>query len=626
MNVSETKSEVLALKYRPKRFEDLIGQETISQTLSLALDSSRLSHAYLFSGLRGSGKTSTARIFAKALMCDTGPGSRPCEVCEHCVMANEGRHIDIIEMDAASSRKIDDIRDLIEHTKYKPASARFKIFIIDEVHMLTKEAFNALLKTLEEPPRFVKFILATTDPLKLPATILSRTQHFRFKKISTINIVNHLSHILHLEKIDYENEALEILARSGSGSLRDTLTLLDQAIIFSKNFVDVSTVTDMLGLVDPEFINAIFTSIFAKDQAAVIAHVKALEDYEAEMVVDELIAYLKERLYQQDRTYSTLILERFFRILSDAKSLFGLNADGSFVLSLVFFKMLEALRIKEVDQMIEELEAQIERPEITMKKAQTPRQEPATKEKSPLPDEDETAQTPQQSETPPPQAVKPDIGLLNFEKLLGALNDRSAELGKCFGDNISYVSFEEGKLTWESCAEEECKEKLRHGWGVINHFVKEIFGFETKIKNLSCSKQAVAIGETDASSDKQGQDAVSSVKEMPQPPLTQQTQAVPAQEESSPAAQEPQNSSSAQTHSYSPNAQEMDEQPLQESFSMLEDEIMDGSCVSGCASEDPSRLDEASKEIDATSIMEEPMIKMAQEMFEATKITIQSKV
>ena len=227
-------------------------------------------------------------------------------------------------------------------------------------------AFNALLKTLEEPPAFVKFILATTDPLKLPATILSRTQHFRFKKISTVNIINHLSHIMHLENIEYQNEALEILARSGSGSLRDTLTLLEQAIIFWKHIVDVQTVTDMLGLVDPEFIEAIFTSIFAKDQAAIIEHVKALEDYEAEMVTDELIAYLKERLYAQDSNFTTLILERFFRILSDAKALFGVNADGSFVLSLIFFKMVEALRIKEVDQMIEELEAQIERPEAVI--------------------------------------------------------------------------------------------------------------------------------------------------------------------------------------------------------------------------------------------------------------------
>jgi len=176
-------SLALARKYRPATFDDLIGQDSVSQTLSLALDGNRLSHAYLFSGLRGSGKTSTARIFAKALLCEEGTTSHPCGLCTHCVMAAENRHMDIIEMDAASNRGIDDIKDLIEHTKYKPSSARYKIFIIDEVHMLTTQAFNALLKTLEEPPDFVKFILATTDPLKLPATILSRTQHFRFKKI-----------------------------------------------------------------------------------------------------------------------------------------------------------------------------------------------------------------------------------------------------------------------------------------------------------------------------------------------------------------------------------------------------------------------------------------------------------
>ncbi|MDD3818201.1 MAG: DNA polymerase III subunit gamma/tau, partial [Thiovulaceae bacterium] len=230
-------SEVLARKYRPSNFEELIGQESIAQTLSLALDSKRLSHAYLFSGLRGSGKTSTARIFAKALICERGVTHQPCGVCENCTLALQNRHMDIVEMDAASSRKIDDIRDLIEQTKYRPASARFKIFIIDEVHMLTKEAFNALLKTLEEPPEYVKFILATTDPLKLPATILSRTQHFRFKSIATNKIIDHLAHILNLEGIGYDHEALEILARSGSGSLRDTLTLLDQAIIYSKGHV-----------------------------------------------------------------------------------------------------------------------------------------------------------------------------------------------------------------------------------------------------------------------------------------------------------------------------------------------------------------------------------------------------
>ena len=225
----EQHNEALALKYRPMDFDELVGQEAVSRTLSLALESKRLSHAYLFSGLRGSGKTSSARIFARALQCENGPKAKPCGVCANCVAANPHKmsHIDIIELDGASSRKIDDIRDLIEQTKYRPNMGRYKIFIIDEVHMLTKEAFNALLKTLEEPPEYVKFILATTDPLKLPATILSRTQHFRFKRISDKSIFNHLKSILHKENITYQDEALNMLIRSGSGSLRDTLTLLD---------------------------------------------------------------------------------------------------------------------------------------------------------------------------------------------------------------------------------------------------------------------------------------------------------------------------------------------------------------------------------------------------------------
>jgi len=270
----------LARKYRPRSFADLVGQETVSQTLAQALDGDRLSHAYLFSGLRGSGKTSTARIFAKALLCEKGPTSHPCEKCPHCVMANEYRHMDIIEMDAASNRGIDDIKELIEHTKYKPGTGRFKIFVIDEVHMLTTQAFNALLKTLEEPPDFVKFILATTDPLKLPATILSRTQHFRFKKIPQKLVLNHLQHILDLETVEYDKEALDIIARSGAGSLRDSLTLLDQAIVYSKNHVDLATVTNMLGIIEPSLLDALLSDIHAKDEAAILNFVRQASDFE----------------------------------------------------------------------------------------------------------------------------------------------------------------------------------------------------------------------------------------------------------------------------------------------------------------------------------------------------------
>ncbi len=353
--MSETvQKKVLALKYRPQRFEDLVGQSTISQTLSLALDSNRLSHAYLFSGLRGSGKTSTARIMAKALLCSNGPRSKPCEQCDNCLSANANKHLDIIEMDAASNRGIDDIKDLIEHTKYKPSSARFKVFIIDEVHMLTTQAFNALLKTLEEPPGFVKFILATTDPLKLPATILSRTQHFRFNKISNSDVIHHLSHILNEENIEYEKEALEILARSGQGSLRDTLTMLDQAIIFSKGKVSTTAVVDMLGLIDPEIMDNIFQVILNKGEISTI--VKELENYEVSQVCDEMTIYLKHRMLEKDPRFDLILYDRFFRILSDAKHLLAMNSDGGFVLILTLMKMIEAIDIKSIDELINQVE------------------------------------------------------------------------------------------------------------------------------------------------------------------------------------------------------------------------------------------------------------------------------
>ena len=568
-------SEVLARKYRPSNFDELIGQDTIAQTLSLALDSNRLSHAYLFSGLRGSGKTSTARIFAKALICEEGVSHHPCGVCSNCTMAIEGRHMDIIEMDGASSRKIDDIRDLVEQTKYKPALARFKIFIIDEVHMLTKEAFNALLKTLEEPPEYVKFILATTDPLKLPATILSRTQHFRFKSIATHKIVEHLAHILNLEGIEYEMDALEILARSGSGSLRDTLTLLDQAIIYSKSHVDVPTVTDMLGLVDPKFITDLFNGVFAKDYAKLVEYTKILEDYESEMVVDELIAYLKEKMYNQDALFSTLVLDRFFRILSDSKYLFSINADGSFVLSMIFFKMIEALKIREIDQMIESLQSEVTRPETI---TPTPAPTPTIKIQSTTPEmasqqlvEEKLPSAPQEIE-PTPQTPIPqeDPNLKTFQSLIAKIADRNYELGECFTNNITFISYENNTLSWESCANEECKKLLKHGYGVIKQLVREIFGFETAIKGIPCSK-----------------------------PLEEITKEKELHHREQPA---------------------MTEAP--QPTSMIEDAEMGGgaSCVTNCS--EPSTQDE----VNGTDITQEPLVQKAIEMFEAKKVTVQSKI
>ncbi|WOE70333.1 DNA polymerase III subunit gamma/tau [Hydrogenimonas thermophila] len=575
-------SQALALKYRPKRFEDLIGQDSISQTLAQALDQNRLGHAYLFSGLRGSGKTSTARIFSKALLCEKGPTSKPCDVCEQCQMANEGRHIDIIEMDAASSRKIDDIRDLIEHTKYKPSVGRFKIFIIDEVHMLTKEAFNALLKTLEEPPEFVKFILATTDPLKLPATILSRTQHFRFKKIAKPLIIKHLEHILNIENIAYEPEALGILARSGSGSLRDTLTLLDQAIVYSKSHVDVATVTQMLGIVDPDFLEKLFDAVLQKNDKKIREYLVDLENYEAEMVIDEMSLFLKDKLLQNDPKFSPVILERFYRILADAKPLLALNTDGDFVLSLTIFKMVEAMNIKQIDEMIEELEKELSTTNPLPVKTNTPSN--IKHQTSNIKNQISNTQH------PPSAPIEPDNSIL-FKKLIQLIYDRNYELGKAFDESIEFVDFKDGVLSWVSNAEGKNRELLKNNFGVVRHLVQEVFGIGTKISLVKSDN--------------------------PPKQKTEEPKPEAPQKEPTPNKQEPLQSKDEQ-----PQSENQDANGTTDTSGMVEDvDFNNASCVTGnCSAEDPS------KEIDVKDILNDPMVKKAQELFNAKKIVIRPKV
>ena len=446
--------QALALKYRPKNFDELIGQEAVSKSLTHALDENRVSHAYLFSGLRGSGKTSSARIFAKALVCEKGPTSRPCEVCAQCVMANESRHMDIIEMDAASHRKIDDIRELIEQTKYAPSAARYKIFIIDEVHMLTKEAFNALLKTLEEPPSYVKFILATTDPLKLPTTVLSRTQHFRFKQISRYEIVKHLEFILSKEGVSYEREALEILARSGGGSLRDTLTLLDQAIIYGAGNITKSNVAAMLGLLDPSRIEQIIEHVANADKNAIRVLVTELETYEPEMIIDEILANLKQRFLDNDPKFSLLIYERFFRILAQAKSMLSMSSDNGFVLMLMLFMMIEALNLQDIDEAIKLAKSE---PSVAViePKAGVSEQILAIKEAPKTP----------------------------YEQFVAKIYDRSFELGEIFKNHISFGFLNENELGLIVNATGDDLAFFKKSWGVMHEILHTIFGKKIKIVN-----------------------------------------------------------------------------------------------------------------------------------------------
>jgi len=601
-------SLALARKYRPATFDDLIGQEAVSQTLSLALDGNRLSHAYLFSGLRGSGKTSTARIFAKALLCEKGATSHPCGTCTHCTMAMDNSHMDIIEMDAASNRGIDDIKDLIEHTKYKPSSARYKIFIIDEVHMLTNQAFNALLKTLEEPPDFVKFILATTDPLKLPATILSRTQHFRFKKIPQNLVRGHLEHILNLENVKFEKDALEILARSGAGSLRDSLTLTDQAIVYSKNFVDVATVTGMLGIIEPSHLEALLSSIMAKDSSEILAFINMARDYEAEMILDELTLYLKELLLGANGKFSPMIIERFFRVIAESKALLALGSDSEFVLSLSLFKMIESLEIKDIDTMIRGLENELKGvavseimvsspvpdvsappkvititedeiittlPEETSKTEEV--KEKITEEKEifadPITAEDKIT-NPTQEESP--IIVETDPYLENFENLVKKIYDRDYDLGTCFTQNITFNKFEDNKLTWESQAEEADKKTLITHWATIHMFVKECFGLETKIVNISKKK----VVNTLTSSTSINSATVTATMKVAEP-----TEAI----ETKPPH--------------------------------IEDIEMKSSCIAP-----PAGNTEAAKEKDPSTLLQEPMIKEAIALFDPKKVRIKKNI
>ncbi len=478
--------QVLALKYRPKHFSELVGQESVAKTLSLALDNQRLANAYLFSGLRGSGKTSSSRIFARALMCEEGPKAVPCDTCTQCQSALNNHHIDIIEMDGASNRGIDDVRNLIEQTRYKPSFGRYKIFIIDEVHMFTTEAFNALLKTLEEPPSHVKFLLATTDALKLPATILSRTQHFRFKKIPENSVISHLKTILEKEQVSYESSALEKLAHSGQGSLRDTITLLEQAINYCDNAITEGKVAEMLGAIDRSVLEDFFQSLINQDEVRLKERYAILENYETESVLEEMMLFLKAKLLSPD-SYSILLIERFFKIIMSSLSLLKEGANASFVLLLLKMKFKEALKLKALDDAILELEQTKESVfQPLNQNANAPKQEPKSAEKI------ENAETPQT----PMLSAKDRIFHNLFKQVQTLVYERNYELGAVFEKNIRFIDFDSQTktLTWESLATNKDKELLRERFKIVKGIVDSVFGkgesIKIALKNHSENKSA----------------------------------------------------------------------------------------------------------------------------------------
>lgn len=286
--------QVLARKWRPQHFEQLVGQEHVKTALINALTSSRLHHAYLFTGTRGVGKTTIARIFAKSLNCETGVTATPCGICAACQEIDAGNFVDLLEIDAASRTKVEDTRDLLDNVQYAPTRGRFKVYLIDEVHMLSRHSFNALLKTLEEPPPHVKFLLATTDPQKLPVTVLSRCLQFNLKALNQTQIAQHLAYILQQEKIAYEEPALVLLAKAAKGSLRDSLSLTDQAIAQSNANLTVTVIRDMLGYLEHNWAQDLLTAILTRDISLMQQQLTGLVSLHSDYahVLDDMLSLL----------------------------------------------------------------------------------------------------------------------------------------------------------------------------------------------------------------------------------------------------------------------------------------------------------------------------------------------
>ena len=309
----------LARKWRPRRFADMIGQEHVRRALTHALDADRVHHAFLFTGTRGVGKTTIARILAKCLNCDRGVAAEPCGVCPSCIAIDEGRFVDLIEVDAASRTKVDDTRELLDNVQYAPTHGRYKVYLIDEVHMLSTHSFNALLKTLEEPPPRVKFLLATTDPQKLPATVLSRCLQFNLKRLPVALISARLQQVLELEGIGFEPAGLRLLAQAADGSMRDALSLLDQVIAFGGGSVAEAQVRDMLGTVARDHISRLAQLMIEADAAAVMGFAAELEQWAPDhaQLLDEFAALLVRvallqavRGYEGDELYDLALLRQ----------------------------------------------------------------------------------------------------------------------------------------------------------------------------------------------------------------------------------------------------------------------------------------------------------------------------
>ena len=364
-------TSVLARKWRPRKFSQLAGQEHVVRALSNALEQNRLHHAYLFTGTRGVGKTTIARIFAKSLNCTSGITATPCGECSACTEIDNGRFVDLIELDAASNTQVDNMRELLESALYAPSSGRFKVYIIDEVHMLSKSAFNAMLKTLEEPPEHVKFILATTDPQKIPVTVLSRCLQFNLKQLLPALISEHLRYVLDQEKIPFELGAITLISRAAQGSMRDALSLLDQAIAFSAGRVEEGIVSSMLGVVDQSYLLELLEALGEHNAVKVleISENISIRSIAFDTVLQELAALLhrvalaqtvpqaidedepeRDRLLGMAQAYTAEELQLYYQIAIHGRDELALAPDEYAGFTMTMLRMLAFAPAKSVAQ------------------------------------------------------------------------------------------------------------------------------------------------------------------------------------------------------------------------------------------------------------------------------------
>jgi len=369
---------VIARKYRPMLFKDVVGQEHITRTLSNAIKTDHIGQAYLFTGTRGVGKTTTARILAKALNCEKGLNTEPCNICDTCKAITDGQHVDVMEIDGASNRGIDNIKELRSAIKFKPMISRYKVYIIDEVHMVTTEGFNALLKTLEEPPPHAIFIFATTDLHKVPETILSRCMLFQFRKISPKEINDALTEILQKEKINFEPEAVSEIAKLGDGSLRDAESLLDQTLAFESEYLKLSDVREVLGITPQDALVDLTVSLFAADKVKVFDIIRTIIDsgYDLSQFIKDYIQFQRDILFYKNfknagiedkikdsvEEISSNKIIRIIEILLIFLKELKFTTYPSVSLELVFFRILQI--IEQMD--IEELNAHIKKIELLM--------------------------------------------------------------------------------------------------------------------------------------------------------------------------------------------------------------------------------------------------------------------